>query len=160
MAEYEEDKGTGTIAGLYSKMESERSSYLTKARQCAKLTIPTLFPEHQTKGHQKFVTPYQGVGARGVNNLASKLLLALFPPNQPFFRLDVDSQILDEMGSSRGEAEEALSIIEQRIIKEFNASPSIRIQALEAIKQLLIAGNVLIYIPPKQNTLRVFRLDR
>lgn len=160
MAEYEEDKGTGTIAGLYSKMESERSSYLTKARQCAKLTIPTLFPEHQTKGHQKFVTPYQGVGARGVNNLASKLLLALFPPNQPFFRLDVDSQILDEMGSSRGQAEEALSIIEQRIIKEFNASPSIRIQALEAIKQLLIAGNVLIYIPPKQNTLRVFRLDR
>jgi hypothetical protein len=164
MADKKEDNNntnqSETLAGQYSKMESERDPYLAKARQCAKLTIPTLFPEHQTSGHQKFVTPYQGVGARGINNISSKLLLALFPPNQPFFRLSVDSQVLDEMGSSKGEAEEALSIIEQRVIKEFNSSPSIRIQALEAIKQLIVAGNVLVYLPPKTNTLRVFRLDR
>lgn len=151
---------TSTIAGEYSKKQTHRDPYLRKARQCAKLTIPTLFPEHETNGHQKFYTPYQGVGARGINNISSKLLLALFPPNQPFFRLKVDDMVLDEMGASKGEAEDALSIIEQRVIKEFNASPSIRIQALEAIKQLMVAGNVLVYFPPKANTLRAFRLDR
>lgn len=160
MADDKELPDQESIASLYSKMEAERDPYITKARKCAEVTIPSIFPESDSKSHKKLKTPYQGVGARGVNNISSKLLLALFPANQPFFRLTVDSQVLDEMGSTKGQAEEALSIIEQRVIKEFNSSPSIRIQALEAIKQLIVAGNVLVYFPPKQNTLRVFRLDR
>ena len=40
-----------------------------------------------------YPTPYQSVGSRGVMNLASKLMLALFPPQAPFFRLDVDDLV-------------------------------------------------------------------
>ena len=46
--------------------------------------------------------PYQSVGSRGVNNLASKLLLLLFPPNSPFFRLSVDSETKKELVNQPG----------------------------------------------------------
>lgn len=156
-----ETKQKGSIASQYEKLVTERDPYLRRARDCAKYTIPTLMPLNTTtKGTSKFTTPYQGVGARGLNNLASKLMLALFPPNHPFFRLAVDEQVLAELGATRGEVEEALSTIEQRVVKEINSTPAMRVQALEGIKQLLNAGNVLFHIPPKEKTLRVFRLDR
>lgn len=150
---------TNTIAGEYSRLETDRNVYLQRARDCALYTIPTLVPPSSKGSSTKFSTPYQGVGARGVNNLSSKLLLALFPPSQPFFRLSVDDSILEALGQSKGDAEDALSTIEKRIVSEVNSS-SIRVQLFEGIKQLVVAGNVLFYLPPKTTALRVFRLDR
>ena len=69
----------------YSQLETRREPFLTRARDAAKLTIPSLLPPSGHTGHSKFSTPAQSLGARGVNNLASKLLLALLPPNSPFF---------------------------------------------------------------------------
>jgi hypothetical protein len=149
----------GTIAGDYSKLETDRNVYLTRARECALYTIPTLVPPAAKGNSVKFTTPYQGVGARGLNNISSKLLLALFPPSQSFFRLSVEDSVLDAMGESKGDAEDALSIIETRVVREVNSS-SIRVQLFEGIKQLVVAGNVLLYFPPKSESLRVFRLDR
>ena len=154
-----ETNDSKTLAGRYTARESERTSYLDRARECAKLTIPTLVPPAGHGAHTKYSTPYQGVGARGVNNIASKLLLALFPPNHPFFRLRVEDSVLEKMQASRGAAEEALSIIEARVVGEVNGS-SMRAQLFEAIKQLVVSGNVLLYLPPDSLTLRVFRLDR
>ncbi len=148
-----------TIAGEYARLESDRNGYLNRARDCALVTIPTLVPPASKGNHTKYTTPYQGVGARGLNNLASKLLLALFPPSQPFFRLSVADEVLAEMGESRGATEEALSTIEKRIVGEVNSS-SIRVHLFEGIKQLVVTGNVLLYFPPKSTALRVFRLDR
>lgn len=150
---------TSTIAGEYSKLETDRNTYLFRARDCALYTIPTLVPPAAKGSAVKYKTPWQGVGARGLNNIASKLLLALFPPSQTFFRLSVEDTILEQLGKSRGDAEEALSTIEQRVVGEVNAS-SIRVQLFEALKQLVVAGNVLLYLPPNSTSLRVFRLDR
>lgn len=152
-------ENAATIAGEYSRLEGDRNSYLNRARDCAKYTIPSLVPPSVKGGSVKFKTPYQGVGARGLNNISSKLLLALFPPSQPFFRLSVDDAVLEALGKSRGDAEDALSTIERRIVGEVNSSP-IRVQLFEAIKQLVVAGNVLLYLPPDTTSLRVFRLDR
>lgn len=154
-------KGEETLVGKYQSLETNREPYLRRARDCAKVTIPTLMPEFDSKtGTQTFITPYQSVGARGINNISSKLLLSLFPPNQPFFKLDVDEQTLVELKEKRSDAEKAFSIIEKRVVKAIHASPTVRVQALEAIKQLINSGNVLVYLPPKENTLRIYRLDR
>jgi hypothetical protein len=104
--------------------------------------------------------PYQGVGARGVNNLASKLLLALLPPNSPFFRLTIDDFDLAELagGEARGAVEEALSRIERAAMQEIE-SKAMRVPVFEALKQLIVTGNALLFMP-KEGGMKVFRLDR
>ena len=44
-------------------------------------------------------TPWQSVGAKGVNVLASKLMLALFPINTSFFKLQVNDAELSSCPS-------------------------------------------------------------
>ena len=86
-----EDKNS--LDSQYSKLELDREIYLERARRNAELTIPHLYPPKGSNEATEYPTPYQSVGARGVTNLASKLMLALFPPQAPFFRLDVDELV-------------------------------------------------------------------
>ncbi len=150
-----------SIHQRYEKLETERTPFLTRARECSKLTLPTLVPDAGHSSSSTFDTPFQGIGARGVNNLASKLLLALVPPNSPFFRLTVDDfklQELTQQEGARAEVEEALSSIERAVMSEIESS-SVRIATFEALKHLLVAGNVLLYLP-EQGGMRVFHMDR
>eukprot|EP01037_Dinobryon_pediforme_P019961 gene19961-20476_t len=112
----EQSPTANTAAGRYTQLESVRSPTLLRARECATLTIPSLMPPQGHGTSTVLPTPYQGIGARGVNNLASKLLLALFPPNSPFFRLDVDTFTIDKMTQKPGMlavVNKALAKIEQ-----------------------------------------------
>ena len=83
----------GTAESRYRYLEPEKSLYLDRAIECSKYTLPTLITDNdRSSGKQvynKITTTFQGLGARGVNNLAAKLLIALLPPNQAFFRLSV-----------------------------------------------------------------------
>ena len=148
-----------SIAKSYDNMTADRAAFLTRARNCAELTIPTLMPPEGHTGSHQYDTPYQSVGARGVNNLASKLLMTLLPPNEPFFRLTIDDYDLVELGGdARGQVEEALARIERSATQEIE-SRAIRVPAFEAIKQLIVSGNALVHLPPKGG-MKVFRLDR
>lgn len=152
---------TETAASRYNRLATLRSGVLARARDAAKLTIPSLLPADGHSESSKLPTPFQGIGARGVNNLASKLLLALLPPNSPFFRYVIDDFTLVKMTKRpgmRGEVEKALASIERAIMTEIETS-AIRVSAFEALKQLLVAGNVLVYLAPAGG-MRVFRLDR
>jgi len=148
-----------SIAKAYENMASDRDAFLSRARSCAELTIPTLMPPEGHTGSTQYPTPYQSVGARGVNNLASKLLMTLLPPNQAFFRLTIDDYDLVELGGdARGKAEEALARIE-RSATQVIESKAVRVPTFEALKQLIVSGNALVFMPPKGG-MKVFRLDR
>jgi hypothetical protein len=150
-----------TAAAIYRKLEMKRSAFLQRARDAALLTIPSLMPPSGHSGQSKLATPYQGLGARGVNNLSSKLLLALMPPNSPFFRLAVDDFTLEQMTQQegmRGEVEEALAKIERAVMSEIE-STAMRVSIGESLKQLIVAGNVLLFLAP-EGGVKVFRLDR
>lgn len=150
-----------TCAGLYSKLEADRKPFLDRARECAELTIPSLLTKEGHTISSRLPTPWQGVGARGVNNLASKLLLALLPPNSPFFRLSIDDFALEDLTKQegmRGKVEEGLNRIERSVMNEIESN-AIRVGGFEALKQLLVTGNALIYLP-KEGGVRVFRMDR
>lgn len=152
----------GTIAGLYSKCESMRHPYLERAREASKLTIPTILPEAGNKSAQKFPTPYQSTGARGVSNLASALLLSLLPPNAPFFRLVLDEAEKKKMDvidpRIKSEVETSLSEIERAVAREIEVN-NIRVATFEALRHLVVTGNALIYMPDK-GSMRVIHLDR
>ena len=149
-----------TAASLYEKYTTDREPYLQRARDAAALTLPSLIPPDNASGTTKYPTPYQGVGARGVNNLASKLVLALLPAHTPFFRMAIDDYTLEELTDQEGmraEVEEALNSYERAVQAEIE-SDSARPTIFEAVKQLIVAGNALLYLRP-QGGIRLFRLD-
>ena len=150
---------TGYAHGIYTTLSADRSSFLDRARTASQITIPSLLPEQGHSGSSILPTPYQSIGAEGVNNLASKLLLSLLPPNSPFFRLVIDDAELEALvADQKGEVEESLAKIERMVAQEIEVR-AFRVPISEALKQLLVAGNVLLYLPPKDQ-MRVFRLDR
>ena len=150
-----------SVRGLYTKLEASRLSYLERARDCARLTLPTVMPDEGHGPTQKFPTPFQGVGARGVNNLASNLLLTLLPPNAPFFRLVLDDQALRQiegLPEVKTELEQSLADIEKAVMKEVEVH-NVRVSLFEALKHLIIAGNCLMHFPD-DGGVRVFPLTR
>tara|TARA_B110000444_G_C18845768_1_gene601890 strand:- start:2569 stop:4011 length:1443 start_codon:yes stop_codon:yes gene_type:complete len=118
-------------------------------------------PEEGHGPHSRLDTPFQGVGARGVNNLASKLLLALLPPNAPFFRLNIDKYALANEGAPEeliSEIETSLQQVEESVMSEISRE-AYRTAIHAALKHLIVTGNVLLYMPD-EGGIRVFHLDR
>ena len=149
-----------SCAKRYNKLTADREIYLDRARECSELTLPSLITPEGFSSATDLYQPFQSIGARGVNNLASKLMLLLFPPNSPFFRLGMDTktkQELDGEGELRAEIEQGLAGIEREVQSEIEFR-ALRVFAFEALKHLVVAGNVLLHIP-KKNGLRVFPLS-
>ena len=106
-------------------------------------------------------TPFQSVGARGVNNLASKLLLLLLPPNAPFFRLSLSGKIRDELEQQpelKTSVEKSLSKIEKEVMN-FIEQSAIRVPTFSALKHLIITGNVLVYLN-KEGKMKIYALNQ
>ena len=84
--------------------------------------------------------------------MSSKLNLALFPPNERFFRLGISPAELQAMGvdeKQMAEADQALMRIEERV-NRFIEDNQIRITVNECLLQLLVAGNCLLFLPPAE----------
>jgi len=157
---YGESDGDSTAAARYQQLASNRSQFLQRARDCSKVTIPGLVPEVVEGDHGRLKTPYQSLGARGVNYLASKLLITLFPPNSAFFKLEVDSLALRVMEAGpeiKTELDTALVKVELAVMQVLETANG-RASMHEAFKHLLVAGNVLLYV--SEDGIRVVHLDR
>ena len=149
----------GTAESRYRQLETARQSYLDRARDCSELTIPSLIPQDTDTETSDLYTPYQGIGARGVNNLASKLSLALMPPNAPFFRFMVEPYTLKEIAqepAARTNVEKQLGEYERAVMNEIESAGD-RVAVHEALKHLIVGGNVLVHIGADK--IRVFHLD-
>ena len=154
-----------TAQGRYEELQMSRSPALMRAREAASLTIPALMPPEGTSDASTLPTPYQSVGARGVNNLAAKLLLALFPPSASFFRLKVQDFLVDQIAgaaaagdSPLAEIESALAKVERAVITKLEQQ-SARPVLNEVLKHLPVCGNALLQILPK-GQLKMFALDK
>lgn len=141
-----------TAKERYTQLEADRQPYLDRARDASKLTIPSLVPPEATTAHSKLYQPYQSIGSRGVNNLASKLLLSLMPPNSSFFNLHMNEYELqeetgseDEYAELKEEVNEAFSRIERVVMESINSSAD-RVTMFEALKHLVVTGNGLLYV--------------
>jgi hypothetical protein len=150
-----------TAKSRYNKLENSRLPYLDRARDAAEFTIPSLITRAGYNSSTKLYTPFQGIGARGTNNLASKLLLALLPPNQSFFRLSLDEFTVAKLSGQKGmkgEFEKAMGSIERVIMNEMEVN-NFRTALYEALRHLIVAGNVLIYITPEL-TMKIYHIDQ
>ena len=142
---------------IYNKLIDNRTAYLDRARDAASLTIPQLFPNDGDDGNTSYPTPYQSMGSRGVNNLANKIILSLFPPNSAFFKMGLNPADMQALGASQGEVEKSMYIIESSIIAEMEAS-SLRPKLIHLLKQDIVGGSAILYIPV-HGTPEVHRMD-
>lgn len=157
------DNGKGFARSRYEALFNKREHVLRRAREASALTITNVIVREGFNETSELPTPYQSVGSRGVRNLSSKFLLSLFPPNVPFFKYTIDDLAVDEIEekageSGRGEIEKGLSKRERLVMKEIEAS-YFRTAAFEAFKHLIIAGNVLLFIPDN-GMAQVFGVDK
>ncbi len=150
-----------TAKSRYDRLSSDRSQFLNSARQAADLTLPYLIreDEHFTKGAIKLTTPWQSTGAKGVVTLASKLMLALLPPQTSFFKLQVnDINLPEELGPEiRSELDLSFAKVERTIMESIAASTD-RVVVHQALKHLVVAGNALIFMG--KDGLKLYPLNR
>lgn len=147
-----------TAESRYNALATAREPFLLRGRECAKYTIPALLPPEGHNGTSSLYTPYQSLGARGVNQLASKLLLTLLPPSSSFFRLVPDDKVKQQLeDDQRSALDLTLSQIERSVISEIEQR-AVRVQTFEAFKHLIVSGNALLHIP--STGLRVFPLHQ
>ncbi len=148
-----------TSQARYTQLSNSREPYLTRARSNSELTIPALVPPEGHSGSSDLKQPYQSVGARGVIGLSAKAATTLMPPNEPFFRLDIEEYTLAELSQNpeaRAEVEQALAMVERTASRSVEAAGT-RMGFSEAVTHLIVAGNALVFVDEDLNV-RVYTL--
>jgi len=160
--------------GRYRALESNRDYYLERARSAARLTLPYLIPLSNDTEHnenEEFPLPWNGIGARGVHNLASRLLLALLPPTETFFRFTFDEIELmkgqqdleaagaspEELGGAKSQVDLELARLERAVLRSIETSND-RVAVHEMLLHLIVGGNALMYVA--EEGLKCFHLNR
>lgn len=133
----------------WTKLDSLKSSLMLRIERYASLTIPKIClpsgfnPESTDQTHD-----YQSLGAQAVNHLTNKIMLALFAPSRPFFRVQ-PGKLTEAQAAKAGIAKEQLGAVlaemERKAVKELDARAQ-RPKLYTAIRHLIVAGNVLLVL--------------
>ena len=152
---------TSSAASRYARLASDRTIFLDTARDCAKLSLPYLLTSTGVVNGQKLPTPWQSIGAKGANVMASKLMLSLFPVTATFFKLQInDGKLASDPSLDvkiKSEIDLSLSKME-RVIMQHIAESQDRVVLHQAMKHLIVTGNVLVYMG--SSGVKLYPLDR
>ena len=163
-----------TAQSIYESLQTERNYWLDRGRRSASLTVPYLIPRsnQQTMDNtDAYTLPWNGIGQRGTNNLSAKMLMAILPPTEAFFRFTLDPVEMEkqeaamaesgatpeEIASAKSEIELTLNKLELSILRSIETSND-RVVVHEAIMHLVVSGNVLMYVG--DDGLRCYHLNR
>lgn len=146
----------------YEALKTGRKDAETRAKRCAKVTLPKLYQEFGTKAAGDRKTPQQSAGPRCVNALGSRLLMAMFPANASAFKLSPDNavmkQIAEQAGMQQGDVELALADVERTVMNDMETS-GMRGSLSMALIHAVGTGNVALYVPDV-GPLKVYPLTR
>ena len=145
------------LAEEYKLLDGKRQAVLATARENSKLTIPSVFPDENAGENTELPQPNQSLGARAVNNLTAKVLLALFPPNEAFFKFQIPDHVIEELGEDAENIDASLQIVEDRVVDRIE-SINLRPVMNQAIKQLVVVGDCLLFMDSDYKT-KLFRLN-
>ena len=92
---------TPSALGRWQELHGKRRGFLERLERYAAVTIPKVcLPENVDQNSNSIQHDWQSVGAQAVNHLLNKLMLAMFSPSQPFFRLDADAKLKAQLDAS------------------------------------------------------------
>jgi hypothetical protein len=140
-------KGDFKLRGEFMSGNGGRSTILHRAEQYAGWTLPNVFPRDVVVEDEEVQHDYQSVGASCVTNLSNKIMMALFQPSKPFFRLQLDQAqkaTMLEQGLTEAEITAALSQVEREGMRDLDKTNA-RVVMTDMIQYLIITGNALLY---------------
>lgn len=138
---------TNTASGRWNELDGERQSLIKRCESYAGFTLPKIcLPNGYNQNSDELQHDFQSVGAQAVNHLSNKLMLALFAPSRPFFRLDPSDALKASLSSlkiTEDELAARFSIAEHDAVKVLDQR-SIRPKLYDAMKHIIITGNALL----------------
>jgi hypothetical protein len=152
-----------TAESRYKKLEPARNHWIDRGRKAGALTLPWLLPsdgEPQPQSLEQIEHPWDGIGQRGVHNIASRLLLALLPPTETFFRFVHDDMKFaqqqaemaaagmppEQLAELKTQVDKTLGLMERAVLRSIETSND-RTALHEALLHLVVAGNCMVYVP-------------
>ncbi len=132
----------------YNGQVSDRKQYSDRAEKIAEISLPYVIRKDGASGSDAFASaPAQSFNGRLINNLKSKMGMALLPPATSSFRLKADPMAMVEMF---GGNEKAIEAIRQQLSLNTDAINSeienqqIRSSLFDMILQQIVVGSVIV----------------
>lgn len=148
----------GEIQAEFERLDSRRSNKLQRAQDCARLTVPGLYPEDGFTETMEMPDVYSSLPARGVMALASRMVSAIYPLNQaPFFNFELDQAFVPQ-GADPTETIAQLSRLDRKIMDKL-ASTNLRQELFVLFQHLIVCGDALFEMVDEYQ-FRVHRIDQ
>lgn len=137
----------------WQELDGNRRGFLRRCENYAAVTIPKVcLPDGIQQNSESIQHDWQSVGAQATNHLLNKLMLAMFRPGAPFFRLDPNIELTKQLaaqGVTEENLREALVGGEQRAMRTLDQR-AIRPKLYETLRHLIITGNTLLDLMDKE----------
>lgn len=148
-------------ATAWTAGEQRKNALMNRCEKYASFTLPHIHtPVGYNEQTGELKTDWQALGAQAVNNLANKLMLALFAPSRPFFRLDLPPGVAEGLGMPQEKLQGLMSQSEQKALRRLE-NMAVRPKLYEAVKLLIVTGNALMILgKPGGTPMRVLGLKR
>lgn len=138
-----------TACKRFEELDGKRNGILRRLERYAEWTVPKLFPKkNRDQDTEPLTHGFQSLGAQAVNHLANKLMMSLFAPSRPFFRLEANrkaKRTMAEQGADMKQLQTALAQLEQEATMELDKN-SIRARLYDLLKMLIVLGNALMIL--------------
>lgn len=153
------DHSIQTAHRQFEAYDNKRQGIMYRLERYSSWTVPKLFPrKNRDQDTEPLTHGFQSLGAQAVNHLANKLMMSLFAPSRPFFRLELKrkaKQAAQEQGADLQAMQAMLAKAEQDASLELDKR-SIRSRLYDLLKMLIVLGNALMVL--EKDTIRVLNM--
>lgn len=142
--------GDFQLKGEFQGSDYSREETLTRCERYAGWTLPMIFPDDPLMEYDEMQNDFQSVGAQAVTNLANKIMMALFQPSKPFFRMQLTQaqrQAVEAKGTTSAQIDAGLAETEREAMRELDKMGA-RVALIDLIQYLIITGNGMLYTAP------------
>ena len=142
----------------WTQLDGERQSFLRRCENYSGLTVPRICtPIGYNQNNNSLQHDWNSIGSQCVINLTNKLMLALFAPANPFFRLETNAEAdatFSQAGLDAAAVRDMMSKAEKDALKVLDKK-SLRPKLQEVLMNLVVTGNVLFCLDKKPRVIGI-----
>lgn len=146
-------------SAVWTRLSGLRSGLMTRCERFAALTIPKVcLPDGFNTDSTAQSHDYQSLGAQAVNHVVSKLMLAMFAPSRPFFKVQEGRATKAKARAANltdVQLQEVLAKMERDSVKTLDGKGQ-RPKLYQVNRHLVVTGNCLLVLD--KDRLRVMGL--